>query len=456
MTSIDHRIGDGNMAGAARAQGPAAAPWLRRLTFGLLGFYVLLSVYVLWRAALLTPYFDEIDWILRWREFQAHGDWGRYLLEPVNLHRLPMIFGLIAFDIAAFGGTNVPLILSGALGLAVMAAMLGREAAKAAPPPLALPAAALAVMVALMGSNVLDAATPICVNYIHGASLAVLAMVLAEGDQRRGMSWRRLGALAAAMAAAFGDAAALAVWPVFAIGAVRRRDWTWLAAVLAAGAAFVGAYAWGQGEATHGSTAGALANPLLAIRLALNLLVLPWTVANIHLASIAGLVIAAVGLAGVALRGGRGASRSERIACSFVLFSLGVAAMAGLGRTTPDALNTPLRYGVLLAPLQTGLLMLALPYVGELWRANRSLVQALCAAVLVLATVQDVLMAVAAVRTNDKIRTVLADYHAGRRTPEMLVFVHPDLAHAERVYADMRRDGMFQRELHLKRLREAR
>jgi MFS family permease len=311
-------------------------------------------------------------------------------------------------------------------------------------------------MLALMAGTILDAATPICVNYTHGAALAVAAMILADGAPHEGLGWRRAAALLVAMAAALGDAAALAVWPVLALSAIRRRDWRWLTAVLVVGAVFVGLYASGQGADARSSAHGAVQDPADALRLSLNVLMLPWTRLSLGLAWIGGLLVALAGLATVLVRGGRRASRTERIACSFILFSLGVAAMAGLGRSgLPGALNVPLRYGVLLAPLHVGLLMLALPYAGALWRTNRRLAQTLCAAVLILAFVQNALMAVKVVHASDVVRTTLDDFRQGRRTPEMLVFVHPDLAHAERIYAGLRRDGLFQHELHLKPARPA-
>lgn len=439
------------MARMARARGPALPPWLRRLIFGLFGLYLALSAFVLWRAALLTPFSDEIDWILRWRDFQAHGDWARYLFTPVNLHRVPIIFGLLALDLKAFGGTNLPLILSGAAALAALAAMLARQAARAAPPPLALPAGALVAMLALMAGNVLDAATPICVNYLHGAALAALALILAEGGAADGLSWRRLAALLAAMAAGLGDAVALAVWPVLAICALRRRDGRWLAAVLTSGAVFLAFYAWGQGSAARGSTAGALHDPVSAVRLALNFLLLPWARLNVGVAWVGGLAVAVLSLGAILARGGRYASADERVACSFILFSLGAAAMAGLGRAWgPEAIDVPLRYAVLMAPLHAGLVILALPYAGELWRANRAAAQGLCAAVFVLAAAQNAVMALQVVRVSDHVRQVIADFHAGARTPEMHVFVHPDLDHAARAYAEMRGAGLFRRELSLK------
>jgi hypothetical protein len=438
------------MATDARAREAAAASWLRRLAAALLGLNILLALYVAWRSAVLTPYYDEIDWLERWRRFQQGGHWIGYLFEPVNLHRAPMLFGLVALDAEVFGASNWTLIASGAAALALMAWLLAREAARAAPPPLGLPAAALAVTLALMGSNVLDAATPICVNYVHGAALAVGAIILAEGGASRGLSWRRLAALLVAALAGLGDGAALALWPVLALGALRRGDRAWLAAVLVAAAAFIAAYGWDQGAAAQVSTSGALRNPLGALRLSLNFLPLPWTRASVELAWVAGAAIAAAGLAAVAMRGGPHASRSERVAAGFILFSLGVAAMAGLGRTGGDPLNVPLRYGVLLAPLHAGFLILALPYAGVLWRANRKASVGFFAALLVLAGAQNLLMADAAIRTSDKVRRIVADFRAGVRTPDMPIFIHPNLAKAERAYAEMAREGRYQHELHLK------
>lgn len=445
------------MGKTARAQGPALPPWLRRLTLALLALYLALSAFVLWRAAVLTPYSDEIDWVLRWRALQDHGDWAQYLLTPVNFHRIPLTFGILALDIQALGATNWPLIASGALAVGGMAWLLGREAGKAAPPPLCLPAAALGAMLALMAGNVLDAATPICVNYTHGAVFAVAALILAEGGDGGGLSARRIAALLAAVVAGLGDAVALAVWPVLAFNAVRRRDWPWLVAVLAAGAAFVGWYAVGQGGDTRTSTSAALADPLGALRLALNFLMLPWTRLSLGLAWIGGLIVATLGLAAAVHGSRRFAPRAERVAGSFILFTLGAAAMAGLGRSgMPDALNVPLRYAVLVAPLHVGFLMFALPTAGVLWRANRLAAQTLIAAVLLLTAAQNAVMALKVIRAGDVVRTAIADFKAGARRPEMHTFVHPDLAHAERVYGWLAQDGLFQEELHLKRPAPAR
>jgi hypothetical protein len=259
------------------------------------------------------------------------------------------------------------------------------------------------------------------------------------------------------MASALGDAAGLAVWPVLAIAAARRRDWRWLGAVVLVGGAFVAAYASGQGGETQASTAGLLQGPANALKLALSYLVLPWTRLAPRFAWLGGIGVALV--CGLALlrRGGPGAPRSERIACALILFSLGTAAMAAVGRAgLEDAAETPLRYAVLMTPLHVGVLMLALPFAARFARVRPIATARLAAAALALLAAQDAVMAVKVVHASDTVRTALADFRAGKRTPEMRVFVHPDLALAERVYAGLAADGLFQHELHLKPAARAR
>jgi hypothetical protein len=336
------------MAKAARNRAAGQAPILRRAILAALCLYLALSVFVVWRATVLTPYSDEIDWIARWYAFQASHDWRGYLLAPVNFHRIPLTFGLLALDIQAFGGTNLPLVISGIVGLAIMAAVLATQASAAAPAPMKLPGAVLAAMLTLMAGSLLNAATPICANYIHGATLAVLAIVAAEGAERRDLAWRGPLALLLAIAAGFGDAAALAVWPVLALGAFRRRQWLWLAAVLAAGGGFVAYYMSGQLSGAGASASGALAHPMDAVRLALGFLMLPWSRLFLGLAWVGGLVAGVVAVALVLLRGGWHASAAERTACGLILFTLVTAVMAGLGRSgLEDPANVPLRYAVL-------------------------------------------------------------------------------------------------------------
>jgi hypothetical protein len=434
-----------------RLQGEDAPVWLRRSIAGLLAGYVLVSLYLLWRTAVLAPFSDELNWALRWYQLQADHRWAAYLLDPHNINRLLWTRLAVALDMGALGGTNAPLILSGAIALAAMAAVLATEAARAAPQPLKLAVGALAAMLTLMAGNVLDASTPIYVTYTHAAIFAVLAIVLSEGAPRSPIGWRRVGALACAAASAFGSGAGLALWPVMAWGAFRRRDWTWLAVVLVFGAAFVSFYLDGQAHGAGAATLPALHDPRSAAILALSFVTLPWTRVVLDHAWIGGALFATAAVAIILVKGGPKATPSERIACGLMLFTLGAAAMAGLGRSGyEDPHNVPLRYSLLVAPLQVGLLMLAAPYIGAFWRERRRLTQNLVLAVLVLVFAQNAVMAVKVVQASDLIRNLVVDFHDGLRTPRMLTIINPDLDAAQAISDRLTHDGYFQHELHLK------
>src|SRR5206468_9533152 len=115
----------------------------------------------------------------------------------------------------------------------------------------------------------------------------------------------------------------------------------------------------------------------------------------LHYAWIGGALLAAAAAGIILLKGGPKATPSERIACGLMLFTLGAAAMAGLGRSGyEDPYNVPLRYSLLVAPLHVGLAMLAAPYLGVFWRERRRLAQPLVLAVLVLVFAQNAVIAV--------------------------------------------------------------
>lgn len=427
-----------------------ASAWLRASAAVLLVLYVLLSVYVLWRSAVLSVFSDEFDWVNSVYGVWGDHRWAAYLLAPHNINRLVWTRLLVAFDMRVLQGTNAPLILSGALALATTTIVLGLQAARAAPRPLKLAAGTLAAMLALMAGNVMDASTPIYVTYTHAAVFAVLALVLSEGAPASPFGWRGAGALLCAMASAFGSGAGLALWPVMAWGALRRRDWRWLATVLAAAGVFVGLYFKGQG---HGGGGAALPlHPDLKSALVMTggFLTLPWTRLSLSFAWMAGWLIAAACGVLVVRNGGRDASPARRIAAGFILFTLGAAAMAGLGRSgLQDPYNVPIRYSLLVAPLQVGLVMLAAPIAGRVWVGRRRLVEAGCVTLLAGFLIYDLAFAKKAVEAGDIIRGTIAEFHAGARTPRMLSIIYPDLAYAERMSLKLQRDGYFRHELHL-------
>lgn len=435
----------------ARVEAEIGPAWLRAAATALVAASIALAFYLVWRTAVLAPFSDEFAWADRWYRLQADHQWAAYLSAPHNINRLAWTRLAVALDMGALGGTNAPLILSGAAALAVMAAVLGREAVQAAPQPVKPVAGTLAVMLTLTASNVLDASIPIYVTYAHAAVFAVLTIVLSEGAPGRGLGWRKAGALVCAVASAFGSGAGLALWPVMAWGALRRRDWSWLAAVLACGAAFVGLYMADQGEASGGAAASALHDPKSAMILGLSFLTLPWTRAALQIAWMGGGLVGVAAIAVILIRGGPKATPAERVACGLMLFTLGAATMAALGRSgLEEPHNVPLRYGLLVAPMHVGVVMLAAPWLARLWRENRKAAEALSLILLVGFFAQNAAIAFKVVAASDTIRNAIADFHAGRRTPLILTIVDPDPAHAEAISERLARDDLFQHELHLK------
>lgn len=424
--------------------------WVRLAASALLAVYLVFALYLLWRTAVLAPFSDEFNWAARWYQLQDDHQWLAYVLAPHNINRLLWTRLAVALDMGALGGTNAPLILSGAAALAVMAATLGREAAVAAPPPAKPLAGALAVMLTLMAGNVLDASIPIYATYAHAAVFAVLAIVLAEGASGGASRWRAAGAIACAMASALGSGAGLALWPVMAWGALRRRDWTWLSVVLICGAAFIGLYLSGQGGAPATAAATGLHDPRSAVMLSLSFLALPWARLAPQSAWIAGVLVALVAIALILAKGGDKAGRSERIACGLMLFTLGAAALAGLRSGLEDARDVPLRYGLLVAPLHAGLVILVARRLAGPWEARRRLIQTLGLALLVGVFLQNLAMGPKLIEVSDVLRDAVADFHDGRRTPMVVDIVHPNLLFAETVLDRMNRDDLFQHELHLK------
>ena len=400
--------------------------------------------WLVWRTSILEPYSDMYDWIARWRLWRANGDLGAYLWAPHNFHHLVWTFTVLGLDIAAFGASGYLFLAVGVACLAGTAAMLARFSAQAAGPGLRLVGVAGALAFSAMGCDILDATADINTTYVHALVFAVAAILLAEAPGPRPVL-RRGGALACAVAAGLGSAAGLAVWPALLFGAWRQGDRRWTWTVLAAGAAFSGLYLLGDTSPTSGTSAHGGA--VQSVELFLNYLALPWVRALPAAGLPIGGAILAVSAAAVLAKGRRGAAWTERAAVSLILFSLATAAMAGAVRTGVTAPSlVPMRYAAFLIPLHVGLWVLALPYVRRAWERPRGMEAALAVAAVLLVGHQAV-MALFAIRTADINLRVVADFREGRRSPAMLTTIYPDLGRAQTAAEQMRREGLYQREL---------
>jgi hypothetical protein len=425
-----------------RARWPA---WTLGLAFAA---FAGLSGWLVWRTAILQPYSDQLDWLSRYEVFRQDGDLARYLLTPHNLHRLVSTFLVQMLDLR-LGACNVVVIGVAAACLLAIAVVLAREAARTAPAGLALGAGVVAAMLCLGPGALLDAATPIDSSYLHSLLFVVLAIVLAEpAAGRRASPPRRTAALLCAVAAGYGLATGLAVWPVLVFSAWRGgQSRSWIATLVIVAVLAVALYAYGQAIGRHWGPSWSHGGPLAAASLAVHFLGLPWTRAAARPGALIGIVVLTGGLAAVVTQSHARAGRGARIGAALILFSLGAAAMAALGRSSGHPADVPLRYAIFLLPAHVGFLLVALPLVR---RSARLRGEALLAAAAGLLLIQQAAMGLALVHASDANREAIAAFQAGDRRPSINAVVHPDPVSAAAIYARLKAQGIYQHELHLK------
>ncbi|MGZ6017930.1 MAG: hypothetical protein ACXWKO_04605 [Phenylobacterium sp.] len=424
---------------------PGLSRPVRTVFAAALAIYLAAAGWLVWRTSILEPYSDMYAWIARWRQWQADGDLGRYLWVPHNFHHLVWTFAVLGLDIRAFGGSGYLFLAVGVACLVGMAAQLGWFAAKAAEPGFRLVSGGVALALSAMGCDILDATADINTTYVHALIFAVAAILLAEAPGGR-TRLKRGAALVCAVAAGLGSAAGLAVWPALLFGAWRRDDRRWAIVVLLVGAAFSGLYLLGDSSPTSGTTAHGGA--IEAGELVLNYLALPWVRAAPPIGLPLGLVVLGVSSGAIFSAARRRADWIARAAGALILFSLTTAVLAGAARTGVTAPSlAPMRYAAFLIPLHVGLWVLALPYVQRAWARWPRQTQAAVVAVAILMVGHQAVMTVFAIRTADINLRLVADFRQGRRSPAMLTTIAPDLDWARAAAAQLRRDGLYQREL---------
>jgi hypothetical protein len=409
-----------------------------------------LAAWLVWRTAILEPYSDMFDWMVRYYRLQADGDFGHYLWAPHNFHHLVWTFLVLDLDIRAFGASSYLFLAAGVLCLVATVAMLAGVAAKAAGPGLRLVGGGGAAALSAMGCHVLDASADINTTYLHALAFAVAAILLAEAPPTgRWTRIRPLAALACAVAAGLGSAAGLAVWPALLFGAWRRGDRRWMFGVLAAGLVFAAIYALGETAPLNPASGGLdWGRAVDAAGLVVNYLGLPWVRGLPQTGLAIGLAVLAVAVCAIALDARRRAAWPQRTASPLILFSLGTAVMVGVARTGVLAPGVaPMRYAVFLIPLHVGLWILALPHLRRAWLAQRRPMEAAVISAALLMVAHQGVMALYAVRTADANRQVIDQFHAGARSAQMLTTIYPDLAKAAALSARMRSERLYQREL---------
>jgi hypothetical protein len=352
-----------------------------------------------------------------------------------------------------FRGNTLPFLI---FDLACFAALLGallREVKSGVLPP-GFGATVRLVIVLLLATSciVIDCSVPALGSQIQTAAFFVLALVLLDGagEEGRYAGARRIGALFAAVAAAFGLANGLMVWPVLLWAAWRGRlPWPWIAAIALTACAFAAAYVPGLPS----SSAALSFDPARLLQQAdfvVRFLGLPWS----HSSSLVwfgrgvGVAVFAAGAFAIVRLGiiDRRPSRLQRIAVGLLLFAFLMAAVAAVGRIDVDPnREMPIRYAIFPSLAHAGLLLAAVPWLSRVWALeSRRALQGAILGIAVLSMAQQVVAGRAAVAGTAEYTAQFHAFAAGQWAPEMLHFVYPDRAGAERGLAIVRSKGIYQ------------
>lgn len=406
---------------------------------------VSLFFYYVDRNLILQPYWDMLSHVIRYVEYRDTGNWLVYLWEPHVQHRHIWIRLLTAFDVEAFSGVGYPFVVVAVCCLLTTAWLFWVQVRRMAAPALKVAAPALAVMLVLTSVAAVDAATPINTIYPQALLFSVLALILFDKDPDAGHGPRvdaqRVAALLCAIGAAFANTAALVLWPILAWMAWRIRDTRWLMTVSIPGALFIAIYVHGLPLSDRSVGSLGLADRLNYF---LTFMGLPWTRAAVL--SVPGRVLGAV-LALVSAwmvfkhaRYRPDCGCRSRLVVGLILFSLGCAILAAMGRADDRAdVLVPVRYAVLLSPLHVALLMVASQHV----RRHRRVVQASAMALAGALLATQLAAGEAAVTTTRTMRDMIQRFLDGETNQQMTTVVSDDLEEARRDSNAIREAGLY-------------
>jgi hypothetical protein len=448
----------------ARSADPVNATLCRIIARGialLAAAHFALFGYLLYRTAIFSPISDMFTYIdVYLRRRAGEMPLLTYLWSPHGEHHLVWIRLLTWADVEIFHTRSIPFIAAATAAIVATAVLVWQQLRRAdrglgGATGLGL----LAPMLILGAANVTDCSVPINTTYPFTIFFVVLALVLftGAGESASNTHYRRIGALLAAVGASMGTTAGLLAWPIlFWIAWRERLNRGWLATLAGLGIVYILFYA--QGLNLFGIEAGLKDGPALffsathILKLTnyfFGFLGLPVTREPV-LEQVGRVIGATLFLAGslvvlVATFSRRLNTRLDRIAVGLILLAFGSAALASAGRVDLiDGLKVPVRYTIFATALQLGLLCIVLPRAVRYFETPRARVLQ-CSVGFMLALVlliMQVFIGRSAARIADTISRDADCFAQGAQTGPVSTVVTRWPAEAEKVFTDLRRQGL--------------
>lgn len=406
------------------------------------------------------PFGDAYDFILVEFRAQDQHNPGLYLWQPHNGHHLVWIRLLTHLDVALFHGRSTIFAVAALIAIFAAVGLLSQAIWRnIADRRLAATLIAVPTLALLTAINAIDVSIPVNVVYVFSLVFAVAAILMLEND-RSGFG-AVFAILALIAGAAMGNSVGLAAVPVAMIAVARRKERGKLPLLWIAGPALAALFIVHAGQLRVEVIAPATTPTdriFRDVHYFLSFCGLPWSASSSKMSlpadlqtatqavgPILGLVVAAVGMFLVVRAPAEGGTRTrlDRICCDLILFSLAAAAMAALGRADASA-GIPVRYGLIMAPLHIGVLILLAIRVPAFQRLGEGALTAVVAIVLTASVAHQIAGRYVIVHYSSKLEAQLRAFNAGRRDPAMTEYIYPQLAHAEEMNAEMKKRGVYQ------------
>lgn len=406
---------------------------------------------VLGRTMILEPVGDMFGWIDNYLRLNSAGNVLEYLWAPHNEHHIPLIRILTALDMSAFHGNEVVFVLAATASLLAVAALIVLELRRDR--SLVVSPGSLAVvgsMLILTATAALDCALPVFGSYSMTLFFVVAALILfdSETERTRLTNAKRGLALFAAVLAALANGVGLVVWPALLWTASRAgaARW-WLFAIVALGACYAFIYTWGVAPVGAGDPDRIfdLSHLWKMFEYFLTYLALPLSRERslAILTRALGGVLLCIGVI-VILRDAlspRPPTRLQRIAIGLIIAGLASGLLAAAGRVDIDAeVKVPVRYALLVSPLQIGLLAFVWPWIAR--RAvllhREALMLAITVATCWALVAAQVVEGLSAMAVSDEIKTTVEHYNGSESEAGMVRVGFPDLRVIQRVRSALR------------------